>query len=136
MHKVTNPVSDVIHHITLLSEWQDQFQSDRINHIAQKLSNVISPVTLKLGDMMDHVTQLQSDRIDDVTLKLGDRMDPVCFSKVEWRDQSCHCDQWLYAEFPVTVYVKQSFFKTSNLSMNKFLFIKTFDILKKDKGTP
>ena len=136
MHKVTNPVSDVIHHITLLSEWQDQFQSDRINHIAQKLSNVISPVTLKLGDMMDHVTQLQSDRIDDVTLKLGDRMDPVCHSKVEWRDQSCHCDQWLYAEFPVTVYVKQSFFKTSNLWMNKFLFIKTFDILKKDKGTP
>ena len=136
MHKVTNPVSDVIHHITLLLEWQDQFQSDRINHIAQNLSNVISPVTLKLGDMMDHVTQLQSDRIDDVTLKLGDRMDPVCHSKVEWRNQSCHCDQWLYAEFPVTVYVKQSFFKTSNLSMNKFLFIKTFDILKKDKGTP
>ena len=63
-------------------------------------------------------------------------MDPVRYSKVEWRDQSCHCDQWLYAEFPVTVYVKQSFFKTSNLSMNKFLFIKTFDILKKDKGTP
>jgi len=136
MHKVTNPVSDVIHHITLLSQWQDQFLSDRINHIAQKLSNVISPVTLKLGDMMDHVTQLQSDRIDDVTLKLGDRMDPVFHSKVEWRDQSCHRDQWLYAEFPVTVYVKQSFFKTSNLSMNKFLFIKTFDILKKDKGTP
>ena len=129
-------MSDVIHHITLLSQWQDQFQSDRINHIAQKLSNLISPVTLKLGDMMDHVTQLQSDRIDDVTLKLGDRLDPVFHSKVEWRNQSCHRDQWLYAEFPVTVYVKQSFFKTSNLSMNKFLFIKTFDILKKDKGTP
>ena len=72
MHKVTNPVSDVIHHITLLSEWQDQFQSDRINHIAQKLSNVISPVTLKLGDMMDHVTLKFGDVINYVTLKLGD----------------------------------------------------------------
>jgi len=87
-------------------------------------------------ETLHKVSNPVSDVIDHGTLKLGDRIDPVCHSKVEWRDQSCHRDQWLYAEFPVTVYVKQSFFKTSNLSMNKFLFIQTFDILKKDKGTP
>ena len=87
-------------------------------------------------ETLHKVSNPVSDVIDHGTLKLGDRIDPVCHSKVEWREQSCHRDQWLSAEFPVPVYVKQSFFKTSNLSMNKFLFIQTFDILKKDKGTP
>ena len=80
-------------------------------------------------ETLHKVSNPVSDVIDHGTLKLGDRIDPVCHSKVEWRDQSCHRDQWLYAEFPVTVYVKQ-FFKTLILSMNKFLFIQKFQIKK------
>ena len=64
LHKVTDH-GDMIDRVT-------QLQSD-----AQLQSDVIDPVTLKLGDMIHHVTQLQSDRTDHVTQLLGDVIDPV-----------------------------------------------------------
>ena len=82
LHKVTDPVSDVIDLVVtqLQSEriyHSSQLHSDMIDHVTQLQSARIDYVTLKLGDVIDHVTLKLGDVIDHVTLKLSDVIDHV-----------------------------------------------------------